>query len=123
MIFFQADFLRLLSSAHRTQAYLFSEGTRKNIRSHLRQYILFCCKFQRRVVPTERDTLTAFFELFSVSASYNHLKNVYSSIKFMHNALNEQFIEEEFQVNTILQSIKRKITKVPFQVLPITPKI
>ena len=41
----------------------------------------------------------------------------------MHKALNYQFIEDEFQVNTILQSVKRKLAKVPFQVLPITPKI
>ena len=41
----------------------------------------------------------------------------------MHTALNQPFLEEEFQINTILQAIKRKIAKVPFQVLPITPKI
>ena len=67
--------------------------------------------------------MVAFFELFSQTASYDHLKNIYSSIKFMHKALNYQFIEDEFQVNTILQSVKRKLAKVPFQVLPITPKI
>ena len=33
------------------------------------------------------------------------------------------FIAEEFQVNAVLQSIKRKLARVPFQVLPITPKI
>ena len=48
---------------------------------------------------------------------------MYSSIKFLHRALNLPFIENEFQVDTILQSIKRKLAKVPFQVLPITPKI
>ena len=58
-----------------------------------------------------------------MSTSYNHLKNVYSSIKFLHKALNLPFLEEEFQVNTVLQSLKRKIAKVPFQVLPITPSI
>ena len=123
MVTFQEDFLCLLSSAHRTQAFLFSPGTRKNIKSHLRQFVLFCCKFSRTIVPADRDTLVAFFELFSLSASYNHLKNVYSSIKFLHKALNQPFFEEEFQVNTVLQSIKRKMAKVPFQVLPITPKI
>ena len=41
----------------------------------------------------------------------------------MHRALNQPFIENDFQVDTILQSIKRKLAKVPFQVLPITPKI
>ena len=120
---FQDNFQCLLYSAHRTQSYLFAPGTRKNIKSHLRQYILFCCKFSRRIVPADRDTLTAFFELFSITASYNHLKNVYSSIKFLHQALNQPFLEEEFQVNTVLQAIKRKIARVPFQVLPITPKI
>ena len=74
-------------------------------------------------MPTERETLVAFFELISVSASYSHLKNVYSSIKFLHKALTQPFIEEEFHVNTVLQAIKRKIARVPFQVLQITPKI
>ena len=122
--FFQADFNKILQSAHRTQAFLFADGTKKNIKSHLRQFILFCCKFNRQIVPATRDTLVAFFELFSLSASYDHLKNVYSSIKFLHHkALNESFLEEEFQVNTVLQSLKRKLARVPFQVLPITPKI
>ena len=111
MVIFQENFRCLLASAHKTQAFLFSPGTRKNIESHLRQFILFCCKYSRKIVPADRDTLTAFFELFSLSASYNHLKNVYSSIKFMHKALNEPFLEEEFQVNTVLQSIKRKIQR------------
>ena len=74
-------------------------------------------------MPTERDTLVAFFELFSVSASYSHMKNVYLSIKLLHKALNQTFIEGVFQVNTVLQVIKRKIARVPFQVLQITPKI
>ena len=117
------DFANLLRSAHNTQAYLFAPGTRKNIKSHIRQYVLFCCHFKRQVVPANRETLVAFFELFSTTASYEHLKNVYSSIKFMFKALNLPFIEDEFQINTILQSIKRKLAKVPFQVLPITPNI
>ena len=41
----------------------------------------------------------------------------------MHKALNQPFLEEEFQINTILQALKRKLAKVPFQVMPITPKI
>ena len=41
----------------------------------------------------------------------------------MHKALNLQFLEDDFQVTNVLQSIKRKLAKTPFQVLPITPKI
>ena len=37
--------------------------------------------------------------------------------------MNQPLVEEEFQVNTVLQSIKRKLANVPFQVLPITPQI
>lgn len=119
----QLQFNLVLNSAHQTQGFLFAPGTRNNIKSHIRQYILFCCKFGRKILPADRDTLVAFFELFSLTANYEHLKNVYSSIKFLHKALNQTFLEDEFQVNTVLQSLKRKIARVPFQVLPITPKI
>ena len=116
-------FNRILNSAHATQGFLFAPGTKKNIKSHLKQFVMFCIYFQRRIIPAERETLVAFFELYSLTASYDYLKNVYSSIKFLHKSLNVPFIENEFQVNTILQSIKRKLAKTPFQVLPITPKI
>ena len=118
-----SEFQLILNSAHKTQGYLFASGTKKNIKSHIRQFILFCVKYKRTVVPADQSTLVAFFELFSLSASYDHLKNVYSSIKFLHKAMNVEFIEDEFQVNTILQSIKRKLARVPFQVLPITREI
>ena len=118
-----AEFKKILTSAHETQAFLLAPGTKSNIRSHFKQFVLFCVYFKRRIIPAERETLVAFFELFSLTSSYDHLKNVYSSIKFIHKSLNQPFIEEEFQVNTVLQSIKRKLARVPFQVLPITPKI
>ena len=101
-----AQFSRLLSSAHATQGFLFAPGTKKNIKSHLKQFALFCVYFNRQIIPAQRETLVAFFELFSVTASYDHLKNVYSSIKFFHKALNMPFIEDEFQVTNVLQSIK-----------------
>ena len=119
----EAQFSNILASSHLTQGYLFANGTKKNIKSNIRQYILFCVYFKPKIVPADRDTLVAFFELYSASASYDHLKNVYSSIKFLHKSLNLTFLEDEFQVNTILQSIKRKLAKTPFQVLPISPKI
>ena len=80
----ESQFASILSSAHETQGFLFAPGTRKNVRSHIRQFVLFCVYFKRKIVPAERDTLVAFFELFSVTASYDHLKNVYSSLKFLH---------------------------------------
>ena len=118
-----SEFKQILASAHETQGFLFAPATKKNVRSHIRQFILFCVYFKRNILPADKETLVAFFELYSITASYDHLKNVYSSIKFLHKALNLPFIEDEFQVTTIMQSIKRKLAKTPFQVLPITPKI
>ena len=109
-----SEFQLILNSAHRTQGFLFAPRTKKNIKSHIRQFVLFCVKYNRVVVPAEKDTLVAFFELFSLTASYDHLKNIYSSLKFLHKALNVEFIEDDFQVNTVLQSIKRKLARVPF---------
>ena len=109
-----ADFNRILSSAHLTQGFLFAPGTKKNIKSHLKQFALFCVYFNRRILPADRETLVAFFELFSITASYDHLKNVYSSIKFLHKALNFQFLEDDFQVIDVLQFIKRKLARENF---------
>ena len=117
------EFNTILESARQTQAFLFAPGTKNNIRSHIKQFVLFCVKFQKRNLPADRDTLVAFFELYALTASYSHMKNVYSSLKFLHKSMNQAFIEEEFQINTVLQSIKRKLANVPFQVLPITPQI
>ena len=61
-----AQFSRLLSSAHATQGFLFAPGTKKNIKSHLKQFALFCVYFNRQIIPAQRETLVAFFELFSV---------------------------------------------------------
>ena len=97
-----SDFQKIIYSAHETQGFLFAPATKKNVKSHIRQYILFCVHFKRTIPPAQRETLVAFFELYSVTASYEHLKNVYSSLKFLHKAMNLPFLEDEFQVNTIL---------------------
>ena len=41
----------------------------------------------------------------------------------MHDALNKPFPNEDFQIDITLQALKRKISKTPFQVLPITAEI
>ena len=39
------EFQLLLESAQQTQGFLFAPGTKSNIKSHLRQFILFCVKY------------------------------------------------------------------------------
>ena len=57
------------------------------------------------------------------SAGHPHLKHLLSSVKFAHEAMDLQFPMNSFQVDTTMQGLKRRLAKVPFQVLPITPTI
>lgn len=113
----------LLGSAHHTMAYFYAPGTKANIKSHLRQWLHFCLRFDRAPFPATRDSLLAFAKLLSLTVSYGHIKNIFSSLKFTHHAIGETFPEHDFQVSTVLQSLKRELGNKPFQVLPITPEI
>ena len=117
------QFSALLESAHNTMAYFYAPGTKANVKSHLRQWLHFCLKFNKTPFPASRDSLLAFSKLLSLTVSYGHIKNIFSSLKFTHHALGEIFPEDDFQVSTVLQSLKRELSNKPFQVLPITPEI
>ena len=93
------------------------------MKSHLRQFSIFCTKFSRPICPTNRDTLLAFGRLLSLTCSYGHIKNLFGSIKFLHRALNAEYPDDDFQVNTTLKAIKREKSSAPLQTLPITPEI
>ena len=57
------------------------------------------------------------------TVSYGHLKHLLHSVDYVHKALNLSCPVESFQVDTTLQGLKRRLAKVPFQVLPISPDI
>lgn len=65
----------------------------------------------------------SFAQLMSITVGYAHIKNLFSSIKLMHRALDQPFPEDDFQVDTTLKAIKRLLSGTPFQTLPITPEI
>lgn len=69
------------------------------------------------------DSVVIFLEFMSRSSGYGHLKHILSSLKFLHQALNIKFPEENFQLDMTMQGLKRRLAHVPFQVLPITPII
>ena len=58
-----------------------------------------------------------------MTVSYGHIKNILSSIKYLHAAYNLTYPENDFSLDTTLQGLKRKLARTPFQVLPITPEI
>ena len=73
--------------------------------------------------PASEETLVCFLEFMARTSGYPHLKHLLSCVKFLHNALNLNFPERSFQLDMTLQGLKRRLAKVPFQVLPITPSV
>ena len=59
----------------------------------------------------------------SKTSGFSHLKHLYSSVKYLHVALDYDFPENSFQLDTTLQGLKRRLANVPFQVLPLSPQI
>ena len=117
------NFNALLENAKLSQSMMYAEGTKRNHRSNIKQFVLFCVKFDRPVCPTDRETLMAFARLESATIGYNSIKNIFSSIKFLHKATNSAFPEDDWQVESTLKAIKRELSGAANQTLPITPDI
>ena len=83
----------------------------------------FCLKFEQPVCPTTRNTLMAFARLASMTVSFGTLKNIFSSIKFLHKANNQPYPEDDWQLESTLKALKRELSGAPQQTLPITPDI
>ena len=117
----QLEQLRLENK--RTQSFRFAKNSAANVVSAIRQYLYFTNYFQVQQVPASVDTLVCFMEFMARSSGYGHLKHLYSSVKFLHEALNYPFPENNFQLDTTMQGLKRRLANVPFQVLPISPSV
>ena len=65
----------------------------------------------------------AFARLASMTVSFGTLKNIFSSIKFLHKANNQPYPEDDWQLESTLKALKRELSGAPQQTLPITPDI
>ena len=116
------EFSRVQEAARNTQQFMYARDTAKNIRSHFRTYFLFCLHFQRRPLPAESQTLVCFVEYMSQTCGYKHIKHLIGSVKLLHRIFNCAFVEDDYPLDSALQSIKRKCAGTPLQVFPIYPK-
>ena len=91
--------------------------------SAIRQWLFFTTYFNLPILPASVDSLVCFLEFMARSCGHGHLKHLLSSIKFLHLALGLNFPEDSFQLDMTMQGLKRRLARVPFQVLPITPQI
>ena len=91
--------------------------------SAIRQWLFFTTYFHQPILPASVDSLVCFLEFMARSSGHGHLKHLLSSVRFLHQSLGYQFPEDNFQIDMTMQGLKRRLAKVPFQVLPITPQI
>ena len=91
--------------------------------SAIRQYLYFTVYFCLPVLPASVDTLVCYLEFMSLTSSYGHLKHLLSSVKFLHMAYNLELPTNCYQLDSTMQGLKRRLARVPFQVLPLTPRI
>ena len=108
---------------HTTQGFKYTKESAANVLSAIRQYLYFTFYFKLKPFPTNVDTLTCYMEFMARTAGHPHLKHLLSSVKFVHEALDLPYPVNSFQVDTTMQGLKRRLAKVPFQVLPLTPVI
>ena len=107
----------------RTQSFRYAKHSAANVVSAIRQYLYFTNYFRLQQLPASVDTLVCFLEFMARTSGYGHLKHLFSSIKFLHEALNYEFPENNFQLDTTMQGLKRRLANVPFQVLPLNPQV
>ena len=63
-----------------------------------------------------------FLELMSLTCGYAHCKTLLSTVKYLHAAFGYTF-PHTFSLDCTLQGLKRRLSRTPFQVLPIDPSV
>ena len=117
----QLQDLRLQNRA--TQSFKYTKQSAANVTSGIRQYMYFTLHYKLKPLPASQDTLVCFLEFMARTSGYQHLKHLLSSVKFLHQALDLPCPSESFQLDMTLQGLKRRLARVPFRVLPLTPTI
>ena len=106
-----------------TQSFKYAKGSADNVVSAIRQFFYFTAYFNLVPIPATGHTITLFLEFMARTSGYGHIKHLLSSVKYLHDALDFPLKIDSFQIDTTLQGLKRRLARVPFQVLPITPDI
>ena len=106
-----------------TQGFKYTKESAANVLSGIHQHFYFTVYYQISPLPTSVDTLVCFLEFMARTVGHPHLKHLLSCVKFLHEALDLPFPINSFMIDMTMQGLKRRLAKVPFQVLPLTPII
>ena len=97
-----------------TQGFRFAKNTMKNYISNIRTFFFFSTYFGLKDLPADPTTLCYFAKLISLTVSFGHIKNVLSSIKYLHAAYNLHYPVNDFGLDATLQGLKRRLAKGSF---------
>ena len=106
-----------------TQSFKYTKESAANMVSAIRQWLFFTMFFSLKILPATTDSLICFCEFMARSVSFQHIKHCVHAVQFLHQSLNVDFPCDSFQLDMTLQGLKRRLARVAFQVLPITPTI
>ena len=106
-----------------TQSFKYTKESAANVKSGIRQFLYFTLFFKLKAWPASVDTVICFLEFMARTSGFQHLKHLLSSVKFLHEALDQPFPSSSFMIDMTMQGLKRRLARVPFQVLPLTPAI
>ena len=106
-----------------TQSFRFAKNSMKNMVSNIRTYVFFILYFGLPFLPADPTNLCRLMELMALTCGFGHLKNVLSSIKYLHEAYGHSFPSNDFGLDCTMQGLKRRLAKTPFYVMPISPRI
>ena len=121
--YFTAYLEQLHAENRVSQSYRFAEGTARNMISGIRTWYTFCVYFNLQPLPATPVSVVPFLELMAITVSYDHIKHLLHSVKFLHEARGLEYPEHNFDIVTTLHGLKRKLASTPHQALPLTPSI
>lgn len=125
IFFIVAELKKLKKELQRTKSASFAEGTRKNLKSQWKSFILFCLYFQLAITHPSIHVLELYVQFLSRSLKCaQSIWNYISAVKLLYNVVGSRLPEECWpRLALVIRGCKRIKPHTPRQAEPITPAI
>jgi integrase len=116
---------KLKKDMQKSRRAAFAQGTRSNIMTQWRTFVMFCTFFKFAILPTSLDTICLYAQFLSRSFKTTAaIKNYISGVKLLHLYADQPFPHiGSFGLQLVLKGLARLNPHCPKQAFPITPPI
>lgn len=103
----------------------YADSTRRNLNSHIRNYLTFCEAVSSALFPVTVTLITRYIAyLVSLGRVYGTILNRLSSIKHMHKFLGHDLTwDSDYRYTLLLRGVKRYLGRAVQRKAPITPRL